>query len=220
MQQFFETFIQTDRHLSLEQVLQEARDTYRGHLESMIQQYRSIHKLSELDEIFDGEQQIVSTARACYEYAINGWIPLAKTEAEADAQSHDWMALAALLLSARYGIEFFSPEVDGKTIGVPVFLEQIYFQAILRARLDIDTRPDLDEDMLPRPLRYQSTGYLNLNEVAALAQMHQKSVRNATQPTAPDRLLTRKDGARTVVDSPEALRWLRGRRNFKPSELV
>ena len=220
MQQYFGTFAQTDRYLSLEQVLQAARDTYRGHLESMIRQYNSPHDFSELDKILDGEYQIVSTARACYDYAINGRIQLAKTSVEADTQSHDWMALAALLLSARYGIEFFSPKVDGNTIGVPVFLEQIYFQAILRARLDIDTQPDLDEEMLPSPLRNQSTGFLNLNEVAALAQMHQKSVRNATQPTAPDRLHTRKEGARTVVDSPEALLWLKGRRNFKPTELI
>ncbi|MNR57125.1 hypothetical protein D3C85_1778380 [compost metagenome] len=69
-------------------------------------------------------------------------------------------------------------------------------------------------------MRFQNTGYLNLKEVAVLAQMHEKSVRNATQPTAPDRLYTRKEGTRTVVDSHEALRWLKGRRNFKPTVLA
>lgn len=220
MQQLFETYIKPERSPSLEEVIQEAKDTYHGHLEAMIIQFYSFHEASELDGMLEGEHLIVATTKDCYEYAINGKIRPAKTAAEAEGLSHDWKALANLILSARYGIELFSPDVNGKSIGVPLYLEQLFFHAILRARLDIDTLPELDEEMLPSPLRHQNTGYLNLKEVAVLAQMHEKSVRNATQPTAPDRLHTRKEGTRTVVDCHEVLRWLKGRRNFKPTVLV
>ena len=110
--------------------------------------------------------------------------------------------------------------MDGESIGVPIYLEQLFFHAILRANLDLDTLPDLDEDMLPSPLRGGNSGFLNLKEIAVLAQMDEKSVRNATQPGAPDRLHTRKSGTRTVVDSKEALRWLKNRRNFEPTTVV
>jgi hypothetical protein len=220
MQHLFESFIKPDSILSREAISQEARDTYWGHLDALVIQYHSGHSAAALDALLGGESTTVLTAQACYDYAIDGTLRLAKTPAEADSLSHDWLALANLLLAARYGIEFFSPEVDGQSTAVPVQLEQLFFHAVLRARLDIDTLPELDEERLPSPLRGQSTGYLNLKEVAVLAQMHEKSVRNATQPTAPDRLHTRKDGSRTVVDSPEALRWLKGRRQFKPTTLV
>ena len=39
-------------------------------------------------------------------------------------------------------------------------------------------------------------------------------MRNAAQPAAADRLQTRKEQNQTVVDSEEALRWLKGRRGF------
>lgn len=220
MQHLFETFIKPDKILSLEAITQEARQTYWGHLEAMILQFRSGHCSAELDAKLRGESTIVLTAQACYDYAINGTLRPATTEDEAEEISHDWKALANLILAARYGIEFFSPDVDGKDIDVPAQLEQLFFHAILRARLDIDTMPELDEDMLPSPLRHQNTSYLNLKEIAVLAQMHEKSVRNATQPTAPDRLYTRKEGTRTVVNAHEALRWLKGRRHFKSTVLV
>lgn len=220
MQHLFETFIKPERAPSLEEVIQEAKNTYHGHLEATIIQFHSLHKASELDALLDGEFTTVLTTKACYEYAINGKLQPAKTDAEAESLSHDWKSLANLTLAARYGIEFFSPDVEGEDVGVPVYLEQLFFHAILRARLDQDTLPDLDEEMLPGPLRGGNSGHLNLKEIAVLAQMDEKSVRNATQPTAPDRLLTRKEGTRTVVDSHEALRWLKCRRNFKPTVLV
>ncbi|MBX9915400.1 MAG: hypothetical protein K2Y25_16000 [Pseudomonadaceae bacterium] len=219
MKHLFDSFIKPERTPTLEAVIQEAKDTYHGNLEAMVLQFYSSHPASALDALLGGEYSTVATATACYEYAINGRLPLANTLDEAESLSHDWKSLASLVLAARYGIEFFSPDVNDIGIGVPILLEQLIFHAILRAQLDLDTLPELDEDMLPSPLHGQKTGYLNLKEIAVLAQMHEKSVRNATQPTAPDRLHTRKEGTRTVVDSHEALRWLKGRRNFKPSIL-
>ena len=58
------------------------------------------------------------------------------------------------------------------------------------------------------------TEYLTLKEIALLGQMSERAVRNAAQPTAADRLYTRKEQNQTVVDSKEALRWLEGRRGF------
>ncbi|MCY1382985.1 hypothetical protein D9M69_710670 [compost metagenome] len=59
-----------------------------------------------------------------------------------------------------------------------------------------------------------NSGYLTLKEIAVLGQMSERAVRNAAQPTAADRLYTRKEKNQTVVDADEALRWLKGRRGF------
>jgi len=220
MRKHFETFVRPERHASMEEILAEARSTYRGHLEATVLQFRSPNTASEIDKLLGGESSTLMTAKACYDYAIHGKLKPAKTESESEDLSHDWKSLANLILTARYGIEFFSPSVEGESIGVPIYLEQLFFHAILRANLDLDTLPDLDEDMLPSPLRGGNSGFLNLKEVAVLAQMDEKSVRNATQPSAPDRLHTRKAGTRTVVDSKEALRWLKNRRNFEPTTVA
>lgn len=220
MQHLFETFVKPELALSIDDVIREANQTYDANLEAMVLQFHSMHTAQELDELLGGRDLIVSATRDCYEYAIHGRLKPAKTAAQAGDSSHDWNALAALILAARYGIEFFSPEVAGVSVGVPINLEQLFFHAILRARLDRGTLPELNEDMLPVALCSEPEQHLNLKEIAVLAQMHEKSVRNATQPTAPDRLFTRKEGTRTVVDTPEALRWLKGRRHFKPTVLV
>ncbi|PTU79108.1 hypothetical protein DBO86_10540 [Pseudomonas indoloxydans] len=220
MQELFECFIKPDKILTREAITHEARMTYWGHLEATIYQFHSMHSAAELDAILQGEPTIVATAQACYDYAINGVLRPATSDVEAESISHDWKALASLIRAARYGIEFFSPEVDSEDVGVPDQLEQLMFHAMLRARLDLATIPNLDEDVLPSPLRPATSHKLNLKEIGVLARMEEKSVRNATQPKAPDRLQTCKEGTRTVVEFHEALRWLKGRRHFKPTVLV
>ena len=99
---------------------------------------------------------------------------------------------------------------------LPTGLEHILLHALIRARLDLDTNPKFaDEEALPMFLSGEDNiGYLTLKEIAQLGQMSERAVRNAAQPTAADRLYTRKEKNQTVVDADEALRWLKGRRGF------
>jgi hypothetical protein len=80
-----------------------------------------------------------------------------------------------------------------------------------RARLSLDLEAgaftDINDGLSCSP-------YLSLFEVALLAGMSERSVRNATLASARDRLQTEREGHYTVVAPHEALRWLRGRRGF------
>lgn len=57
-------------------------------------------------------------------------------------------------------------------------------------------------------------GYLTLAEVALLANMDERSVRNAANPKLPDPLKTESVGKRSLVTPEEARRWLAGRKSF------
>jgi hypothetical protein len=60
-------------------------------------------------------------------------------------------------------------------------------------------------------------GYLTLSEVALLANMDERSVRNAANPKLPDPLKTEAMGKRSLVKPEEARRWLAGRKGFIPT---
>lgn len=60
-------------------------------------------------------------------------------------------------------------------------------------------------------------GYLTLAEVALLANMDERSVRNAANPKLPDPLKTEQIGKRSLVTPEEARRWLAGRKGFIPT---
>lgn len=59
---------------------------------------------------------------------------------------------------------------------------------------------------------------LTLFEVSVLANMSEKSVRNATHKTKTDRLVTTKVGGSTYVTPEEAKLWLKDRRGFVPTD--
>lgn len=59
--------------------------------------------------------------------------------------------------------------------------------------------------------------HLTLAEVALLANMDERSVRNAANPKLPDPLKTELNGSRTMVRPQEARRWLAGRKSFIPT---
>ena len=61
-------------------------------------------------------------------------------------------------------------------------------------------------------------GYLTLSEVALLANMDERSVRNAANPKLPDPLKTEQVGKRSLVTPQEARRWLSGRKGFVPTK--
>ncbi|MDP2022915.1 MAG: hypothetical protein Q8L16_18715 [Hydrogenophaga sp.] len=60
-------------------------------------------------------------------------------------------------------------------------------------------------------------GYLTLAEVALLADMDERSVRNAANPKLPNPLMTDSVGRRSLVRPEEARRWLAGRKGFVPT---
>lgn len=60
-------------------------------------------------------------------------------------------------------------------------------------------------------------GYLTLAEVAILADMDERSVRNAANPKLADPLKTTPIGKRSLVSVEEANRWLAGRKGFVPT---
>lgn len=60
-------------------------------------------------------------------------------------------------------------------------------------------------------------GYLTLAEVALLADMDERSVRNAANPKLPNPLMTEAVGRRSLVRPEEARRWLATRKGFVPT---
>lgn len=225
--QFEKTFVPTETKLGLDEILAEAQDAYMGWMAASLTMFPGDSdqgqsdvgdvdeaKLNRLNQFYQGEQRVRTVAKDCYDYAVNGLFKLAKSGDEETQMNDSWGCLAILVLSARPGIEMFAPRIQGCEMALPKGLEHILLHAQVRARLDLDTHPEIDEDALPQVLRQDTTGYLTLKEIALLGQMSERAVRNAAQPTAADRLQTRKEQSQTVVDSCEALRWLKGRRGF------
>lgn len=218
-EKFEHNFSQSEKKLDLDEILQEAQDAYWGSLGASLMKFLGEiepDKLESLDSLYNGEIPVRMAAHDCYDYAINGRLKLAKDGAEQTQMNDNWGRLATLVLSARPDIEVFSPRIGGREMVLPKGLEHILFHALVRARLDLDTHPKFDDnDAVPMFLSGEDNcGYLTLKEIAVLGQMSERAVRNAAQPTAADRLYTRKKKNQTVVDAGEALRWLKGRRGY------
>lgn len=63
----------------------------------------------------------------------------------------------------------------------------------------------------------EEADYLTLAEIALLADMDERSVRNAANPKIPGALKTETIGKRSLVSITEARRWLAGRKGFIPT---
>lgn len=61
-------------------------------------------------------------------------------------------------------------------------------------------------------------GNLTIADIALLANMDERSVRNAANPRLPNPLRTQQVGSRTLVSPEDALEWLRRRRGFTPTQ--
>lgn len=207
LEQHFSQFVQPATPVTREAVAREVEASYRGHVAAEAEKYK--RNPAAIDQALGGPGVFLAIADSCYDYAMEGQL---KTTG-IGIQDDNWLDFASFIYQARNDDEFHSANSLAPT------LEKLFYLGAVRARLDIETLGEPAEAALPTILQ-DNNGYLTLFEVAVLAQMIEKSVRNATQPTAPDRLLTRKEGSRTVVDCHEALRWLKGRRNFKPTVLM
>lgn len=151
-------------------------------------------------------------AEIAYRYAVEGVLPAHYSDNFGHIDDV-YVDLTKFTMLARVITEFHG------TIS-PVQLEKLYAMSHIRARLDaavFGRAPDVgilgslgqDESF---PIEH-----FTLFEIAVLTQMTEKSVRNATQPNAADRLLTVRLGTRTMVEAHEALRWMMRRRSFTPT---
>ena len=59
---------------------------------------------------------------------------------------------------------------------------------------------------------------LSISELALLADMDERSVRNAANPKLPNPLRTTTEGKRTLVSVEDARKWLAGRKGFVPTQ--
>lgn len=191
-----------------EQVLEQVRDCMDG----IGQGLGNIAGLDIDQSSTNGKQYRLKSARLCriaevlYDYAVEGVWPDTDRVGEGEHLDDIVGDMAFLSGTARVAAELYGSEV-------PTFLEKLLGMALLRTQLYANVEGlELDYATLATDL-----SPLTLQHVAILAQMTEKAVRNATQPTAKDRLETIKVGAKTMVTHEEALRWLSNRRNFKPT---
>jgi hypothetical protein len=145
-------------------------------------------------------------ARMVYRYAFDGIFPQDSDEIpDVDAAFLDFAFFCGI---ARHAAEMYGSAAPGMS-------EQALATAIVRANLDAQTIGRYPDVVILEPDRAN----LTLFEVAVLARMTEKSVRNATQPRANDRLRTIRVGTRTLVEPAEALQWLMRRRSFAATHM-
>lgn len=204
----FCAFAKPDIRILRSDLEKEVAAAYRGHLAAEAEKYGCDE--NELDRVLGGSLRFSAIAERCFDYAVEGQL---KSDG-IGFEDHDWLDFASFINQARWDDELHAAN------SMSLKLEQVFKLAAVRARLDCDINADAAYDALPEILRNSSQGYLSLKDIAFLAGMTEKAVRNAAQPRVEDRLITRKEGTRTVVDSHEALRWLVGRRNFVATQIV
>lgn len=175
--------------------------------------------------------------------ALYGVHDYAWTEKEAIEHSPVWEAVSEMYDYGMEGIPTGDLVPGGRIIGLHAHVE-VFFHGLdtpnMKAYLE------QDENTLPRlaMLTVQSAvarmvldggrrcsdfganqygvvngdyGYLTLAEVALLANMDERSVRNAANPKLSDPLKTEQIGKRSLVTPEEARRWLAGRKGFIPT---
>lgn len=122
------------------------------------------------------------------------------------------------LLDARFsdaemflrGLDSMQTFLDEDNCQLPAQCLRVARTAVARHVLEGGSR-DTDFDGLP-PM-----GFLTIAEVALLADMDERSVRNAANPQKEGHLVTTSADKRTLVAVEEARRWLAGRKSFTPT---
>lgn len=142
---------------------------------------------------------LLACAHAAYAYAYEGRRPRYRAD-------QSFLDLQYFCRVARAAVEtYVSPH------GVPKACEKVMAMASLRSRLD---QAVLGLASPSAAIDGEAVDF-TLQEVAVMAAMHEKSIRNATQKNAPDRLKTKPFGKRTRVSAHDAADWLSRRRSFK-----
>ncbi|TCS32917.1 hypothetical protein EDC30_11928 [Paucimonas lemoignei] len=144
-----------------------------------------------------------------YDYGING-------ERRGD---WNWIDMATDTLSFIDGLKNFLL-LHESSIRFSLDLSQ-HVLAVAHARNLLDEQEGItsvtDEAAVGLGVR---GGVLMLSDVALLANMDEKSVRNAANPKHKNHLKTFNHGSRTYVTAEDALAWLKERRGFKPTVYI
>lgn len=97
--------------------------------------------------------------------------------------------------------------------------ESLILYAAARAKIDYAAGyPTWDVDGYQDFIGNGTAGKLTISEVALLASMNEKSVRNATQQNKQDRLITQKANSGIYINAKDALDWLKSRQSFRPTK--
>lgn len=140
-----------------------------------------------------------STIRDLYEYGFNGSLQMIKW-----GHSHavDWFIESFIGVSdLNKHVEIHSDFDPPHALGVIAIVNAV----AARTRLDRHRLKGTDE-------------YLTIQEVALLARMTERSIRNAAAPSSSTPLKSDKIEGLTIIKAAEADRWLSGRRGYKPTE--
>jgi len=62
--------------------------------------------------------------------------------------------------------------------------------------------------------------YLSIKEIALLAGVDERTVRNSASSKENNKLITKKSGGSTIIENDEARRWLHSRPDFKPTQYI
>lgn len=133
---------------------------------------------------------------------------------------HDVMAFAyAQIRPFDYMNEFYGVPTGGDIERLKILLTKFY----ARWKLDVPTEIEASWDFV-RDFAEQmglNSSRFTLVEIALLANMTERSVRNSARSSEPPsrRLIVKRDGHYLYVEREEATRWLAGRRGFIPSLL-
>lgn len=152
------------------------------------------------------DNDIISIFDSLFDYAVEGY---SREDYLREDDMHD---IAAFILMAGPAMNFYDASY-------PALCEKVYLTAVARHKLDVHMKIELLDmdghgaDLIPG---FQQE-VLTIKEVSLLANMNEKSVRNATHTTKVDRLQTIKIGNGTYVKPEDALLWLDKRRGFVPT---
>lgn len=192
------------------EVMSEIAEFLRGALESIHRIYADALPLPEPEELQVEKTHLWSTLSAMYDYGVMGqrvdgvhW----------DAETLDGnFADVEMFLAGLAGLEEFLNEDN---VAIPTWSLRVARMAVARHVLDGGMRWSFLEEDPGLPVFQQ---FLTFSELALLANMDERSVRNAANPKLTDPLKTLAGQRRTVIAVEEARRWLTGRRGFIPTE--
>ena len=67
---------------------------------------------------------------------------------------------------------------------------------------------------------FDNGDYLSIKEMALLAGVDERTIRNAASSKEDNKLITKKSGSSTIIENEEAIRWLNSRPDFKHTQFI
>lgn len=190
-----------------DEVMAEFGEFLQDYLESLNRVYHPVLSLGR-DAVDVTETNFWRVMSDMYDYGVNG-IPVEGRDLGAkkllDAEFID----VDLFLNT---VPALQPFLDEDDIHMPLNSIRTARLAVARHVLDGGDRDTIWDDG-------QHPGYLTIAEIALLADMDERSVRNAATTTQKNRLVTETISKRTVVSVSNARLWLASRKGFTPTQI-